>query len=514
MKKKMNMYEVYYDTFKIFLIGGTAFIKLTWQSPDKDMGEDVSRPMVKSINPDAIRYDWTAKSFMDSHVVTHEEDITKSELIQMKGAKGVIDSRVDKALQTQGSATKTDRLRDERVENKAWVGEQQARPSEAMGLYLRREQWTMYDLVGDGIARPVMAVFINNILVQIMGNPYKFKRPPFVAAECVRDPFGNPAVGWSAALSEIQKFRTALLRMVSDNLNAQQNGIYEVDRNNVDDIAFQLLRHAPQGSRTPIPVRKPGSINPLSPAPLANHVLSAWEMMAVEGENRSGNTRYSQGLDSKSLNQTATGIVSITQRSEMRMWEIAMRFSETALKPLVRMIIALNQQKLDKQSIEMQFGVSVKDKDLRDYLSANDAKAELKAGEWVTISREDIGGYFTVDLDVKVGSDKQTRINNLMQYLQFVSPFVGQGVPPEAISIVAMELAKEMGLNQIQAVLGGDFVGARGVAVHRSIIGGGMPQVAGAQTGGGGGVGSTEGQSGFLPTDPSQVLGAGQGGSG
>jgi hypothetical protein len=357
-----------------------------------------------------------------------------------------------------------------------------------MELFSRREHWTKYDVDGKGKAVPVMAVFIDNIMVQVIKNPYDFQHPPYTMAECVRDPLGAPAAGFACSLSPIQKFRTAILRMLSDNLNAQNNGLYEVDRTNIDEVGMRLLRFAPQGSRVPIPVRRPGTITPLTPAPMAQHAFTAWEMLAVEGENRSGSTRYSQGQDSNSLNQTATGIVSITQRSEMRMWELTKRYTESSFKRMIRMTISINQQKLDKQDLKMQFDVNIHNKDIIDAAKALGVDPGLKAEQWVTLSREDIGGYFSVDIDIMVGSDRQTKINNLLNYMQYVVPTMGDKMPPEVMTYVAVELAELMGLSEIKALYGDSYIGTRGINIPKGIFnqaGGGFgnPQ---ATVGGGG----------------------------
>lgn len=513
IKKRMNLYEFLYDSIKTFLIGGTSYMKLTWIDKNLGKNEPVGRPTFTSVNPDQIRYDWTAKCFADSHVVTQDEEWTRTEVLEWfekQNGNTLIKSRKDMVLASPGRGTKAARLREEQQDSKNYVGETTVAPSSSMGLYLRREQWTMYDVDGDGKAVPVLCVFFDDILVQVVKNPYDFQTPPFVAAECVRDPLGNPASGWAANLSDIQKFRTGLMRMLSDNLNAQQNGLYEVDRTNVDDIGFQLLRHAPQGSRVPIPVRKPGSINPLAPAPIAQHAFTAWEMLAVEGENRSGNTRYSQGLDSGSLNQTATGIVTITQRSEMRMWEVATRFAESAFKPLIRMTIALNQQKLDKMDLQLQFGVDTHDTELKEMSEFFGQKHTFQPGEWITLNRKDIGGFFSVDLDVMVGSDRQTKINNMLSYMQYVAPYVGQAVPAEVITTIAIELAKEMGLPNIQGLMKDQYVGTRGVSVPRSYFpdqSGGVPNPTaqgGSPSQGGAGA---QGQGGAIPAELADTAG-------
>lgn len=496
IRRRMPFYQILHDLIKGFLVQGESYAKVIWVEKDEKNDEPVGRPEVKAVPSSQIRYDWTVQNFLSSHVVTQEEDLSRSEILKMmKGKPGLLTKVFETQLDPPGRNMKEGRLRDEQQNQKNWVGEDDTKSSKALSLYNRREHWTIYDMDGTGIAIPIMAVFINDVLVQVIKNPYDFQRPPFFAGQDVRDPLGNPAFGHAEILSDIQKYRTAILRMTSDNLNSQHNGMYEMDMNNMDDLGRILLENAPAGSKVGIPVRKPGSIVPLQPAPIASHAFTAWEMMAEAGENRSGYTRYSQGLDSKSLNQTATGITQIMQRSDMRMWEIAQRFAEMCLKPMVRMVISLNQQKLDEQSLQLQFGVQ----------SIPDLGFEgFNPGSWLTLSKKDIGGFFNVEIDVDVGSDRQSRIDNLLNYMQFVAPFVGQGVPPEVISAVAVELAKAMNLPKVQAIMRDSYVGQAGVSVPANLFSGsGQGEVGGSQ----GAVGAPQAGAGVQGPDLGGVLG-------
>lgn len=465
MRKRMDLYSVYYDTFKTFLVCGDSYLKLTWQKKDAVNGEPVGRPLISPVTPDAIRYDWTVKGgFMKSKVITHDEDWSRSNVLSMKGQKGTMEDRLMDALEGEGREMGSTHLRDEQVEDKAYQGEKYTIAEKAKRLFLRREHWTEYDLNGDGKLESIMAVFIDDKIVQVIRNPYDFKRPPFVMAECVRDPFGNPALGWAEILDDIQKYRTAILRMTSDNLNSQHNGLYEVDQNNVDEVGMQVLMNAPEGGRIGIPVRKPGSINALGSAPIAPHAFKVWELLESAGENRGGFTRYSQGLDSKALNQTATGFVGITQRSEMRLWEVATRFAESTLKPMIRMIITLNQQMLTPQDIEVQFGIDGRGKVQVDTATGEQIELTKNPGDLIKINKQDIAGYFSVNLDLQVGSDKQQKVNNLFQFGQYFAPYIGQGVPPEVIGVIASEAARLMDMPKIENLVRSNYAG-RGISL-------------------------------------------------
>jgi len=455
IRKRMPFYQVLSDTFKSLLIQGESYIKLTWSEPTNLI--PYAHPVLSAIPASQLRYDWTCRNFLDSRVVTHEEDLSTSDIHKMMDdADGLIEDRLKRALSIQGRNIKTGRLRDEETDQPNWVGEDQDGRTLANSLHLRREQWTEYDMEGDGKTMPIMAVFIEDQLIQVIENPMPktAQRPPFFAAECVRDPLGNPAMGWAELLSDIQKYQTAIMRMMSDNLNSQQNGLYEVDRTNIDDVGMALLQSAPMGSRVPIPVRKPGTITPLKPNPIAQHAFTVLEILEQQKENRSGFTRYSQGLDSKSLNQTATGITTIVQRSEMRMWEMTLRFAEMVLKPMVRSLIAMNQTFLDKEVLEMQFG-------LPGYAPLG--IEPQPAGGWLEVSKEDLGGYFSVTIDIQSDADKQQKIDNILAYGQYFGQ--DENADPAAREYMQIEVARLMGLKGMETFLKGRSDGNRGVSL-------------------------------------------------
>jgi hypothetical protein len=65
---------------------------------------------------------------------------------------------------------------------------------------------------------------------------------------------------------------------------------------------------------------------------------AALEYFATVRENRTGVTRYNQGLDADSLNKTASGINMVMTAAQQRQELIARVFAETAIKRLMRLI--------------------------------------------------------------------------------------------------------------------------------------------------------------------------------
>ena len=67
------------------------------------------------------------------------------------------------------------------------------------------------------------------------------------------------------------------------------------------------------------------------------------EYLEGQKENRTGITRYNQGLDANSLNKTATGISAILGQSAQRLELVARMFAETGISELFRLWLALTK---------------------------------------------------------------------------------------------------------------------------------------------------------------------------
>jgi hypothetical protein len=137
---------------------------------------------------------------------------------------------------------------------------------------------------------------------------------------------------------ELQKICTTLTRQMLNNiyLTNMPRMLVQSDPNgaplaNLDDLLTVrvggIVRH--WGSRDPAPLTVPF---------MGQHGIQALEYMNQVKENRTGVTRYNQGVDADSLNKTASGISQIMNASQQRIELIARIFAETGVKQLFRLI--------------------------------------------------------------------------------------------------------------------------------------------------------------------------------
>ena len=115
---------------------------------------------------------------------------------------------------------------------------------------------------------------------------------------------------------------------------------------NMDD----LLTSRPGGVvRTKQPPNQ--VMQPIQAQPISGQAFPLLEYLDTIREVRTGVTKYNQGLDSDSLNKTATGISAIINQTQMRAELIARIFAETGVKDLFRKMFELSVKYQDKEKI-------------------------------------------------------------------------------------------------------------------------------------------------------------------
>lgn len=139
-------------------------------------------------------------------------------------------------------------------------------------------------------------------------------------------------IGRSVAdlVSDIQLIKSTLMRGQLDGMYLALNPRHVVsERVNLDD----MLTSRPGGV-----VRVQGDVGtammPLITPDVSGIAYPMMEYMDTVKENRTGVTKYNQGLDANSLNKTASGITQIMSAAQERVNLIARIFAETGVKEL------------------------------------------------------------------------------------------------------------------------------------------------------------------------------------
>jgi hypothetical protein len=283
---------------------------------------------IEPIPPEEFLVSRQAKGidWKESPFVAHRTQKTVSELLEMGYRKEVIDrlSDEDEDLTAERLA-RYDDVEDlddpdiDRSMRQIWV----------------TEAYLMVDYDGDGIGEKRKVTYAGN---EILDNePWKGPRP-FASVTPV--PMSHRFTGRSVAdlVMDLQKIKSAILRQFLDNLylNNNQRSVIS-DQVNLDDMLVSRPGGIIRLKTGALP--SAGHVMPLATPFVAQAAFPALEYLDGVRENRTGVTRYNQGVDANSLNKTASGITQIMSAAQQRIELIARIFAETGVKDIFKLIL-------------------------------------------------------------------------------------------------------------------------------------------------------------------------------
>jgi hypothetical protein len=209
------------------------------------------------------------------------------------------------------------------------------------------ECYKMVDLDGDGIAERYKITLLNRT-TEIDREAIDYV--PFVAITPIVMPHRFFGRSVAETVMDVQFQKSVLLRNILDNLYLQNNqrmGYVEGEVN-----VQQMLDSRPGGV---VGMSSPNMLFPIQTPSFSGHAFGMLEYMDGIRENRTGVTRYNQGIDANSLNKTAEGINRIMDASGARVELIARLFGE-GVKRLMLMIHKLLLQYQDKEMMVQMRG--------------------------------------------------------------------------------------------------------------------------------------------------------------
>ena len=203
---------------------------------------------------------------------------------------------------------------------------------ETMQQGFLRDEYVLVDYDGDGIAERRRIVRLGDVILE--------------NSECTHVPIAawtpyiltHQFAGISVAdlVEDFQRIHTEIVRQQLDNLYLANNQetIVQTDPQgnplaNIDD----LLNRRPGGV---IRERVSGAVRPYQVQWQGIQAMPMIEQLNVEKENRTGYTRYSQGMDADSLNKTARGMTMIMNASAKRMKLMARIIAEALVAPMFK----------------------------------------------------------------------------------------------------------------------------------------------------------------------------------
>lgn len=389
-----------------------------------DIQVHFNAPVVENMSPSELRFTPDGKTLQEAKFVAQRK-IVKGDYLKRKEQDGIFQD-VDKALKESDDTKRTgyEQYTNSYLDSYGRMLDDDDLASKDVELY---EAYINVDYNNDGIMEKVIVHAVGDVPLAIQENT--FRSIPFFMFAPEPDPYvpyGDTS--YADTLEQLQDLKTALIRQVLVAVGKNNRPQRFIAEQNVDMDA--LL----DGDEI-IPVRSgsPGESVMISPhIPIDSATMSLVQYAQNEIESQSGSTRYNQGLDSNSLNKTASGINAIMGATDKKMKLLARIFAEIAYVPIIKHIIKLDQQFLDPYQ---QFRL-------------NDEMVDISPNE------------LDIDYDLVVNTGqgaatKEAQMNYLIMIMQQLYPSLQQmGVVVEKSWYeTAKDLLEKMGIRNVQNYL-------------------------------------------------------------
>ena len=384
--EEAGLFTVFYTWFKDALVSGSAFTKLFWEddftleeftSIVDEMGLDelAATPEITIKQSRLLptgqievqgEFERISKDQLVCANVPHWEFVfeehTKS--INDDTGKGIVTvvtvdylRRINKALSTEEEPyffnlevveglgtdyTSIHNVDDEMKRYYDWEVLNDYVGAEAKGPKKRVQftEWhTRLDINNDGFLEDIKVFVANGVMVRWEINPVNFI--PFSKLSPIIDCYHFQGIAYADLIIELQNLKTVLMRKMLDNFDLTNSGRWFV-KPGVDLDVKRFLENIPGD----VFRADPEKVSNMAPRGFDRSNLSLLEYVETIKENRTGSTRYNQGTDAGTLNQTAHGVQTIMTASLKRIELIGRLFAEGGLKDFFKKAILLYQDNL------------------------------------------------------------------------------------------------------------------------------------------------------------------------
>ena len=199
------------------------------------------------------------------------------------------------------------------------------------------EWYTRIDVDDDGYLEDVVCWIVDDRTL-IRWEKNRDGIIPISVISPILDCYKFLGISYAELVIEVQNLKTMILRRILDNYAYSNNGRWLVRPGVGVDVAT-LLQNKPGD----VVFGDPDAVKDLAPKAFHPGILSLVEYADTVRENRTGVTRYNQGMDAQSLNKTATGIATIQSAAHQRLEMVARVMAETGIRDFWRKCARLYQ---------------------------------------------------------------------------------------------------------------------------------------------------------------------------
>lgn len=383
-------------------------------------------PVVEYLPPGELLFTPEAATVQECKFAAHRK-IVAADYLKRKEQEGIY-KNVDKAIKSKGDTQLemyTDRANKDLRQARSELFDKDSASTQVELI----EAYVNVDYNNDGIMEKLIVHMVGDVPLRIALNEFGFV--PFFPC-CIHYSANKifSDYSYSDVVEQHQDLKTALIKQMIINVAQQNAGQRFVDPQRVDMDALIDGDEIVQVNSTEGAIGN--YVYSIATPQLSPHTMSLLEYAQNEIESQTGSTRYNQGLDSNSLNKTATGITAIMGAADKRAKGIARTIAENFYKPLIKAVILLNQKYLRDEEI----------------FRINDTN--------LSIRRKDLDIDYDLIINVGAGAGtREARIQYLMVLINQLMPLLAQAGVADDTTLynAAKDLLQEMGLRSSIAFL-------------------------------------------------------------
>ena len=275
------------------------------------------------------------------------------------------------------------------------------------------EYWGYWDIDNTGIVKPIVATFVNRVMIRLEENPYPDKMFPFVIVPYLpvkKSLYGEPD---GELLEDNQNIIGAVTRGMIDILGRSANGQMGVRKDALDLVNLAKFNKGEDFKFNP-------NVDPEHAFKMFTYPeipRSALELITVqnnEAESLTGVKAFTGGISGQALGNSVGGIRSALDATAKRELGILRRLSK-GLVQIARKIIAMNGVWLSEEEV-----------------------VRITDDEFVTIKRDDLQGNFDLRITVSTAESDNQKASELSFMLQTM----GNTMPLDLNKIVLADIAR------------------------------------------------------------------------
>lgn len=251
-------------------------------------------PKIENILISEFIYSPDAKSLDEANFVAHKRTVTMSYLRERE-AQGVY-ANIDDIKVDKFKGSSYDPIDEVVGDNYVDITQEEQKARQEVVIY---ECYTKIDINGDGILEDMIITICGDTIIRMEQN--YMGRHPFFAISPTKDPHRIWVKrSYAELIGELQDLKVALTRQIMQNVALTNDPKMLLDETaiNIDDFVQGRKVVRMKAGHSLHEVAMPMPVTPLSP-----QTFTFLEWVEGQKENRTGITRYNQGLDANSLNK-------------------------------------------------------------------------------------------------------------------------------------------------------------------------------------------------------------------